>query len=110
MMRFTAGLAIAALIASGAAASAESYQFGVLNKSKLVADGFRTKESGSWSSNWLNTKIRPGESWTLDFGHADGQCTVRTQIHFTDNTYFDYDVDYCKATNLYIYENEVQYD
>ena len=102
------GVALTTLMSSFA--YADSWEFDVTNKSSLVADGFRTQEDGQWSRNWLNTPISPGDNWTLDFGHSDGDCVVRTQVHFTDNTYFDYDVDYCKAKTLYIYNRSMKYN
>lgn len=105
-------LILAGLLAASVsvAHAKDSWEFDVVNNSSLVADGFRTQEDGKWSSNWLHKKIKPGETWTLDFGHSSGDCTVRTQVHFTDNTFFDYDVNYCDASNLYIYEHTIKYD
>ena len=33
----------------------------------------------------------------MDFGTDKGDCEVRTEIRFTDGSYFDADVDYCKS-------------
>jgi len=35
---------------------------------------------------------------------------VRTQIRFTDGSYFDTDVDYCKVSTLYIHEHKLTID
>jgi hypothetical protein len=43
----------------------------------------------------------------VDFNHSDGECAVRTQINFVDDTYFDYDVDYCKVDVIIIRESEL---
>ena len=42
----------------------------------------------------------------MDFGADLGDCAVRTEIRFTDGSYFDADVDYCKVTTLYIHEDQ----
>jgi len=38
----------------------------------------------------------------LDFETDKGDCVVRTQIRFIDGSFFDADVDYCKASTLEI--------
>ena len=86
------------------------WQFEIENNSSLVADGFRTQENDQWSDNWLNTQIGPGDVSSMDFNHDDGSCVVRTQIRFTDDTYFDYDVDYCKVNRLHIFKNSVKWE
>lgn len=103
-------VALLALSAAPTTASDGHWKFGLLNKSRLVADGFRTLENGQWSDNWLHAQIDPNETSTMDFMHDDGSCLIRTQITFSDNTFFDYDVDYCKVNNLYIYKNSVKWD
>ena len=101
---------VSALLLSSTAMAGDHWVFRIVNKSKLTADGFRTMEDGRWSDNWLHTDIEPDTDWNMDFGHSDGVCTVRTQVHFTDNTYFDYDVDYCKAKTLIIYNKTMKYE
>jgi len=104
---------IAAVLLSGLFSMSSAYagnhwEFRIVNKSKLVADGFRTMENGQWSDNWLTSQIAPGSDWVMDFGHSDGSCVVRTQVAFTDDTYFDYDVDYCKVKTLLVFERSIQ--
>ena len=96
--------AVGALALAGAA-NAASWKFKVYNKSNTAAIEFRTQEDGEWSSNWITERIEPGDYFDMDFGTDKGDCTVRTQIRFTDGSYFDTNVDYCKISNLYIYEN-----
>lgn len=106
--RIIAGL-FTLLFSISALHAADHWEFRIVNKSKLVADGFRTMENGQWSENWLHSQIAPGSDWTMDFGHSDGTCTVRTQVTFTDDTFFDYDVDYCKAKTLFVFERSMKY-
>src|SRR5581483_5936275 len=107
--------AIAAAVVIGASAvstaqAAEHWKFKVINKSRTAANEFRTKEEGEWSKNWISDRSEPGDTFNMDFGSEEGDCTVRTQIHFTDGTYFDTPVDYCKVSVLYIYEHELRWD
>ena len=46
----------------------------------------------------------------MDFGTDKGDCTVRTQIRFTDGSYFDANVNYCKVETLYIHDNRLTAD
>ena len=85
-------LGCVALLATVSAlpAWAESHwKFGVINKSDVAAIEFRTQEDGEWSSNWIKDRIEPGDKFDMDFGTDKGDCEVRTQIRFTDGTYFD---------------------
>lgn len=93
-----------------AAAAGDHWKFSVVNKSNVAAIEFRTQEHGEWSANWIKDRIEPGDKFEMDFGANQGDCTVHTQIHFTDGSYFDADVDYCKVSTLYIYDNKLTWD
>lgn len=101
--------AIAGIAASTnlAAAADKEWKFDVVNKSNTAAVEFRTQEDGEWSENWISKRIEPGDEVELDFETDEGNCTVRTQIRFVDGSYFDADVDYCKASLLEVYENKL---
>lgn len=101
-------LVMAAL--TSAASAGDHWKFSVVNKSNVAAVEFRTQEDGAWSANWIKDRIEPGDKFEMDFGTDKGDCTVRTQIHFTDGSYFDADVDYCKVSTLYIYDNKLTWD
>ena len=105
-----AAACLSSFVSISSAYSGNSWEFRVVNKARLVSDGFRTMENGQWSDNWLHTQIAPGSDWVMDFGHSDGSCNVRTQVSFTDDTYFDYDVDYCKVKTIYVYERSLRAD
>lgn len=110
-VRKLATFAFASLaLASTAMAGDGHWKFQVVNKSNTPATEFRTKENGQWSDNWISARIQPGDTFDMDFNHSDGDCVVRTQIHFVDGTYFDADVDYCKVSTLYMYENSLKWD
>jgi hypothetical protein len=106
---FAVGLAATVVFASAAVAG-EHWKFNVINKSAVAAIEFRTQENGQWSSNWIKDRIEPGDKFDMDFGTDKGDCTVRTQIRFTDGTYFDSDVDYCKVSTLNIFDNKLTWE
>lgn len=111
MRNYARAVAAAALVLMTAVpAQAGSWVFGLENRTNETVVGFRTKEDGAWSDNWLDTRIAPGEAFDMDFGSDEGDCVVRTQVMFADDSYFDYDVDYCKVSNLYIYSDEIVWD
>lgn len=92
-------LATAAFMASPASAAGH-WKFNLVNASKAQVTGFKTKENGEWSASWLDQKVAPGDEFEMDFGHDDGDCTVRTRIDFSDDTYVDADIDYCHAATI----------
>lgn len=111
-MRTVIGALVAAMVVAGSAlpAAAGNWTFGLLNNTGDTITGFRTKEDGAWSGNWLSGKVAPGDEFEMDFGTAEGECVVRTQVTFADGSYFDYDVDYCQVSNLYVYDQEIRWD
>ena len=89
----------------------DSWVFHVENRSSVAVKNFRTQENGKWSGNWIKGDIiRSGEKFEMDFGSSHGDCTVRTQITFTDGTYFDYDVDYCEVNVIVIREQKLTFE
>lgn len=92
-----------AAFASASAGDGKSWKFDVVNKGNSPVIEFRTQEEGEWSENWIENRIEPGDTVELDFETDEGKCTVRTQIRFIDGSYFDADVDYCKANLLEIH-------
>ena len=102
--------AAATMLASSAASAGNHWKFTVVNKSQTAAIEFRTQEEDEWSSNWISDRIEPGDTFNMDFGTDKGDCTVRTQIRFTDGTYFDASVDYCKVNTLNIFEKRLTWE
>ena len=89
------------------APNAAEWKFNVVNRGSHPALEFRTQEEGEWSDNWLEKRLDPGASIEMDFETDQGECTVRTQIRFTDDSYFDADVDYCTVKTLYIHHDRL---
>jgi hypothetical protein len=101
---------IAAALASSAIAGAVHWRFSLVNKSNVAALEFRTRENGQWSANWIKDRIEPGDRFEMDFGERRTDCLVRTEIRFADGSFFDADVDYCKASTLYVYDDKLTWD
>jgi hypothetical protein len=105
----TLAVAASALIGFAVPVMAGNWKFGVTNKASYVVTDFRTEENGEWSDNWLDSPIKPGEEFEMDFGTDEGECNVRTQVTFADGSYFDYNVDYCKVSHLNVYNDEIKW-
>lgn len=98
--------ALAVALATPAIGAAKSWKFSLTNNSNKEVVEFRTQEDGEWSENWIDARIEAGDEIELDFETDEGACQVRTQVRFTDGTYFDADVDYCAADKLVIVDDQ----
>jgi len=104
------GALLAASVLAGNPEAAKEWVFYVVNKSDHAVLEFRTREDGERSKNWVRERIEPGDKFEMDFGTSEGDCTIRTQITFTDGSKFDAAVDYCKVETLYLYEDKMRWD
>lgn len=104
-----AGFAAASVLAlsSTPAFAAGHWKFDLENASKAKVISFKTKEDGDWSDNWLDTKVEAGETYEMDFGTDKGDCTVRTRIDFSDDTYVSADIDYCNAKTITVHNDGI---
>jgi hypothetical protein len=112
LARLAAGLLV--MLAGAAfvptAMAGAHWRFSLVNKSNVPAIAFRTRENGQWSKNWITDRIEPGDRFEMDFGEARADCLVRTEISFADGSFFDADVDYCKASTLYLYDDKLTWE
>lgn len=99
--------AVAVLLVATGAAAANEWKFELENRSTANVTSFRTQENGAWSDNWLDEIIVPGDTFEMDFGTDEGNCTVRTRIDFTDGTYVDADIDYCDMKTITVRNKDV---
>ena len=99
--------AVALMTALTGGAAANEWKFDLTNRSTANVTSFRTQENGKWSANWLDEIIVPGDTFEMDFGTDEGNCTVRTRIDFTDGTYVDADIDYCDMKTITVRNNDV---
>ena len=101
----------AMLVASLAGqAAAASWKFDLTNASAARVTSFKTQEGGEWSQNWLDVQIKPGETYEMDFGTDEGECTVRTRIWFSDETYVDGNIDYCNMSEITVRPNGITWE
>jgi hypothetical protein len=113
MRQLFAAAAGAALLLAGVstpAAAASHWKFDLHNNSAAKILTFKTQEDGEWSENWLPENVEPGETYEMDFGTDEGECTVRTRISFSDQTYVDANIDYCNANDIYVHNKDVTWD
>lgn len=99
--------AVTALLVATGTAAANEWKFDLENRSAANVTSFRTQENGVWSDNWLDEIILPGDTFEMDFGTNEGECTVRTRIDFTDGTYVDANIDYCNMTTITVRNKDV---
>lgn len=95
-------LAAACLLASAVAVpvQAKEWKFDLVNKSAASVLSFKTLDGRRWSKNWLEENVAPGETFVMDFGTDEGDCTVKTRIEFSDDTHVEADIDYCSASTI----------
>jgi len=102
-------MTLGAISAAHAGAWADFHLHNNSNHSLII---FQTKEGGVWGKNWLGKgdKIKPRAVYDMHFGHNEGPCTVQFHVEADDGFKYDYEADFCKATNLYITDSTVQWD
>jgi hypothetical protein len=108
-----AAIISAMMLGATAVANAGAWaDFHLHNNSSHSIMIFQTKEGGAWGKNWLGKgdKIKPGAVYDMNFGHNEGPCTVQFHVEADDGFKYDYEADFCKATNLYITNSTVKYD
>jgi len=109
-------VALAATLAmlSATAASAAGMNFDIKNSSDYIITGFYTGENGEWSSNWMNFKLKGGETAAMAFNY-DGPCDIEFYVTWEaeDGSNIEGDVttiDICDANTIYFDGAEASYD
>lgn len=114
----SAGLAACVLAVSSAYAGtgAEGY-FTIYNDTpNNVVVGFYTNDGNGWSNNWLgDAQILPGQNGTAQFDADTGACDQLLAVGWLGsdgNEVVDepISIDICDASNLYLGDNEINYD
>jgi hypothetical protein len=95
---------------ASAAFAANHWRFDIVNKSNVAIVDFRTQEKDDWSPNWLDDLIKPGERFNMDFGTERTDCLAHTGVRLSDGSTFEADVDYCKASTLYVYDDKLTWE
>lgn len=99
--------AMAGMIATGTAAMAQdgndwAVQF--VNGSTYTVTAIHTQRTdGQWSANWVRTPIRPSQRVAMNFADPnDTRCQVLTRVTFSNEEYFQEQVDYCAKDYLVV--------
>ncbi|BCW86985.1 hypothetical protein sos41_01110 [Alphaproteobacteria bacterium SO-S41] len=99
---------LAAALALGGSALAQSRDFVVTNESDYAVTSFQTGESQGWSKDWIpGDIIAPGEKFAMNFTMREGACVLPTLVTFDDGSTFDVDVDYCVAAHLILHNDTI---
>jgi hypothetical protein len=94
---------VAAFIASAPAVAQSDFPFRLHNRSDgWTINSFQTFQGGSWSRNWLDTKIRSGGVANMDWNSNAGNCVVRFRVTWDDYGATEHRADFCKLKNLYM--------
>jgi hypothetical protein len=92
-----------------APAMAESYKFTLYNHSKYDIVGFQTLENGKWSK-WDNVGVEQDEHQVMDWNSSAGNCVVPFRIIYEEVETEQYKVDWCKISNIHVYNDRVTAD
>lgn len=96
------------LLVTSAAQDGDDYAFDLFNDTEVAVTQLNTKlTNGQWSSNWLRTRVAPGESRPMRFNAGDDRCEIQTRVTFVDGSYFDGTVNYCGKETLIVTEDEM---
>jgi len=88
-----------AMTVAGPQANATDYDFTLTNAtSGYVMTGFYTRENGRWSRNWLNGRVRAGQSVTMEWASADGDCAVPFRVSWEGHPDETFNMDWCART------------
>lgn len=110
-MRYHLLISVAALLTASAAAASD-YAFTLHNRSSgWVISGFQTFQDGRWSRNWLDSRIRAGESVAMDWHSNEGSCVVPFRVQWVDYGSEEFRIDWCKGvSNIYMRDKGFSWD
>jgi len=82
---------------------------------KNVVVGFYTNDGSGWSDNWLAERLNPSEKAEAKFSSETGSCDQKLQVGWLgqdDSEVLDeaISIDICKASNVYLDDNEIYFD
>lgn len=104
--------ALLAAVAISAPASASDYAFRLHNRANgYTINGFYTYQNGRWSENWLDGRVRPGQSVDMDWFSNQGDCVVPFRVSWDNYGADDFKIDWCKGvSNIYMKDKGFTWD
>ena len=106
----------AGLLANGPSmANGDNLSFMIHNDSHFIISAFQSNEGHGWSTNWLHgDQVGAGKSSNLQFLH-DGPCKIQVRVSWrtTDGGQEvgdPWNIDICKAKNVYFDGHKVTFD
>ncbi|WP_374355189.1 hypothetical protein [Chitinimonas sp.] len=104
-------IAILTTILIGLATTAQANDFLLHNETGHVLTSFITREKGQkWSANWIKTRgIKGGETWHMEFANPGKNCNVDVKVRSDDGYVHDYVIDFCKASEIFVTVDSIQY-
>lgn len=114
-----AGLAVVACISfagAGLAQSGKHGEFTIHNETDSnTVVGFYTNDGTGWSTNWLSKAVGPGDTAELMFNKSGGRCQQTLRVGWRAKGGGEVKdeptkIDICKASNVYLHDNEISFD
>ena len=120
-LKCVAGVLAAGLICASGVAIAQSGTgkngvFTVHNDTQgNTVVGFYTNDGSGWSTNWLSRKIGPGDDSKLEFKNSGGACKQTLRVGWAGKNGNEVkddpvNIDICKASNVYLHDNDISFD
>lgn len=77
--------------------------------------GFYTNDGTGWSTNWLSEPVGPGDTADLEFTKSGGRCQQTLRVGWRGKSGGEVKddpirIDICKASNVYLHDNDVSFD
>ena len=77
--------------------------------------GFYTNDGSGWSTNWMSSRLKPGDSSKMEFSKPGGKCRQTLRVGWLGKGGGEVKddpigIDICKATNVYLHDNEITFD
>lgn len=114
-----ANLAVVACLISVAPVAAQTGKngaFTIHNETEAnTVVGFYTNDGSGWSNNWLSSAVGPGDNADLEFTKSGGRCQQTLRVGWKSKSGGEVKddpirIDICKASNVYLHDNEITFD
>lgn len=98
------------------AQTGKSGEFTIHNETEAnTVVGFYTNDGTGWSTNWLSEPVGPGDNAALVFTKTSGRCQQTLRVGWRGKSGGEVKddpirIDICKASNVYLHDNDITYD